>query len=373
MINVVEVISDRNIGGAGILLVNRLKNSDRKKFKTIVILPRGSELTDRFRKIGICAIEINAFADRSLDISGIPILFALLKKIKPDIINAHSCLGARVAARFANVPVVLHTRHCIYPIKKIYAIPLVKNVNRALDKILGDKTIAVAEVVKKQLVATGMEPSRIHVIINGAEPLRRFSEHTKEKTRKALGISRDDTVVTICARLEICKDHETFLRAAKYILLKNKKCRFLIIGGGSQEAYLKEKASKYGIKNRVIFTGAVADVAPYMNITDINVNCSIGTETSSLALSEGMSLGIPAIASDYGGNPYMVKHGANGYLFHQRDAKDLADKILLLENKSEYKKLSLGARERFETELNARRMTRETEKFYCSLIVDRKN
>ena len=111
----------------------------------------------------------------------------------------------------------------------------------------------------------------------------------------------------------------------------------------------------------------VDDVAPYMNITDINVNCSIGTETSSLALSEGMSLGIPAIVSDYGGNPYMVHNGVNGYMFPKRDARDLSEKILLFENKELYKRLSYGAIARFEKELNARRMTKDTEKLYASL------
>lgn len=368
MIKVVEIISDRNIGGAGVLLVSRLKNSDRNTFKTIVVLPRKSELKARFERIGIPTLEVEAFADRSFDAKGIFILSLLLKKLKPDIVNAHACLGARVAARIAKIPILIHTKHCIYPIKRIWTARPVRFINRKLDKLLGDKTVAVANVVKKQLVATGIAPSRIRVIINGAEPLKRLEESEREDVRNSLGIAKDDVVVTVCARLEKCKDHETFLRAAAYILQKNKKYRFLIIGGGTLENDLKTMAAKYNIEKNVIFTGKVDDVAPYMNITNINVNCSVGTETSSLALSEGMSLGIPAVVSDYGGNPYMVRNRVNGYVFPKRNARALADRILELSNRELYKKLSQGARKRFEEELNSDRMTKDTEKLYISLI-----
>ncbi|MBE6592612.1 MAG: glycosyltransferase [Ruminococcaceae bacterium] len=372
MIKVAEIISDRNIGGAGVLLVNRLKNSDRNTFKTVVILPRGSELKARFEHIGISTVEIDAFADRSFDAKGILVLSSTLKKLKPDIVNTHACLGARVAARIAKIPILIHTKHCIYPIKRIWTVPAIKFVNRALDEFLGDKTIAVASVVKKQLVATGIAPSRIRVIINGAEALRHLEKSEREEVRNSLGIAKDDVVVTICARLEKCKDHETFLRAAAYILQENKKYRFLIIGGGTLENDLKAKAIKYDIEKNVIFTGKVDDVAPYMNITDVNVNCSVGTETSSLALSEGMSLGIPAVVSDYGGNPYMVRNGVNGYVFPKRNARALADRILKLSKRELYERLSNGALKRFEEELNSVRMTKDTEILYA-LLADRKD
>ena len=44
-----------------------------------------------------------------------------------------------------------------------------------------------------------------------------------------------------------------------------------------------------------------------MSITDVQANASFGTEATSLALLEGMSLGIPAVVSDFGGNPGVTK------------------------------------------------------------------
>jgi glycosyltransferase involved in cell wall biosynthesis len=145
----------------------------------------------------------------------------------------------------------------------------------------------------------------------------------------------------------------------------------LIVGEGSQRCALEDLAGRLGIAHRVTFTGFCDNVAEYMNLFYINVNCSVGTETSSLALSEGMSLGIPAIASDYGGNPYMVRDGVNGFLYPRGNHEELATRIFLLEDDALYRRLSVGAYERFRRELNAERMTRATEELYVELLKKR--
>ena len=120
-----------------------------------------------------------------------------------------------------------------------------------------------------------------------------------------------------------------------------------------------------GLSPYVRFTGFADDVSPYYNIMDINVNCSVGTETSSLALSEGMSLGIPAVVSDYGGNPYMVRHGVNGLVYPTGRYDILAREIhRLASDERLYRQLSGGAYRRFLTELNAKQMTENTERLY---------
>ena len=84
-----------------------------------------------------------------------------------------------------------------------------------------------------------------------------------------------------------------------------------------------------------------------------------------MAISEGMSIGIPIVASDFGGNPYMVKNGVNGFLYKKRDASDLAQKIQsIAENKSLYKEMSHNAEKRFFDELNIKNTVCETEKLY---------
>lgn len=368
MIRVVEAISDANIGGAGRLLINRIKNADRSRFDYTVVLPKGSLLSASLREIGVKVVEINACSNKSFDIKGTVELYKIIKKNSPDILNSHACMSARIAGKLAAVRVNLYTRHCDFPIKSIYSIKPVRALQCAIDDCLSDGIIAVSTSAKRNLLLRGAPREKIKVIVNGAEPLEKLRSAEKKKIRTGLKIPVDAIVVSIFARLEAYKDHKTLLRAA-YLLRENKNIYFLIVGGGSLEQKLKCYAKGLGISNRVIFTGFVDDVTALMNITDINVNCSIGTETSSLALSEGMSVGIPAIASDYFGNRYMVKNGVNGFIFPQGNHIALARKILRLSSdKALYSRLSKNARRRFFGELNAERMTRETEKYYASLL-----
>ena len=374
MIKVAEIISDTNVGGAGILLLNRLKATDRTRFDTAVVLPKGSKLIPRLEKEGIKTVNLSRGADRSLDIIALRQYINALRRLEPQIVNTHGSLTGRIAAFLMGVPVRISTRHCVFPLSGIYRYNVIKGCVATLTALLSHCVIAVAHSAKAQLVEMGVPSNKIAVIINGAQPLRRANRQECQRLKQRLGIPVGTTVVTICARLEPCKDHNCFLRAAAMLCRSKKDFFFLVIGTGSREAELRQTAEKLGISDRVIFTGFVEDVAPYMSITDVNVNCSVGTETSSLALSEGMSLGVPAVVSDYGGNPYMVQNGKNGYVYKAGDSSALCRRILsITEDKEKYLRMSQAARERFEKELNSRAMTEKTQKLYEALYNAKNN
>ncbi len=364
MIRVVEAISDTNIGGAGILLLNRLKYTDKSRFFTTVILPEGSALEKRFSDIGIEVKTVRGAADRSFAPKSFFQYFNTIKEISPDILNSHASLNSRIAGTLCKVPVRIYTRHCVYPVNKIYNSAFVRGVFRMITNVLNHRVIAVAHSAKQNLMDMGVDGKKISVVINGAEALHKINYSEKEKLKQQLGFD-GKVVVSICARLEACKGHDCFLRSAAEICKISDKYRFLIIGGGSRAQNLKMLCHKLGLDKKVVFTGFIDDIAPYMNITDINVNCSTGTETSSLALSEGMSLGIPAVVSDYGGNPYMVQHGVNGYVYKMGNYRELADYIF--EVTENHKKLSEESLKRYRHELNALRMARQTQTLYLKM------
>ena len=372
MIKVIEAISDSNIGGAGVLLYARLKNSDKNRFATTVLIPRGSRLTERFKSIGISVFEVDCIPDKAYDPSAILNLVKAIKKIAPDIINTHGWLTARIAATLCRVPIRIYTRHCAFPLSNLSKNFIIRKYFGVMTNILSHHIIAVADAAKDNLLEAGARNDNISVIINGSEKIRAISKDDKKHLRDSLGIKDDTVVVVINARLEIYKGHDCFLEAIRIFRDKYEdkvKIKCLIIGEGSRREHLLRTAIDKGIEDIVIFTGFLEDIAPHMNIADINVNCSTGTETSSLALSEGMSLGIPAIASDFGGNTYMVKEGINGFIFPQNSPDVLAEKIFLLAfDKSLHSKMSEHAKQRYEEELNSKNMTVNTEKLYFELF-----
>lgn len=364
---VIEAISDMNIGGAGRLLLTRLKESDRKRVETWVILPRGSELAPTMRELGVRVCFIDGCKDRSFDMGAVFEIMKIIRSISPDIINCHGCMSARIAAFLCGVPVRIYTRHCTYPIPLYQRIAPVRWCIGAVGRLLSNRAIAVADAAKEDLISMGYPERNIRVIINGVEGLRKYSDEERIAARSSLGVE-GSFVVGICARLETCKDHDSFLRAARILSLKEDKYRFIIVGGGSLESELEKLTDSLGISDKVIFTGFVKDVEKYFNCFDLNVNCSIGTETSSLALSEGMSIGLPSVASSYGGNTYMIRDGENGYIYPKGDFYQLAKKIKEIADDGElYERMSHSAYMRYATELNSKKMTAETEGFYAEL------
>lgn len=365
MIKVIHVISDTNIGGAGTLLLNYLKNFDRGEFDIKVALPGDSALIPRISELGYPVIETEGGRDKSFDLRAVGEFMRIFKREKPDIVHTHSSFSARLAAFLSGVKSRIYTRHCVFEMPWYLTHFPGKQINGLVNNTLATRVIAVAEAAKKNLTDTGVSEKKIDVIINGVEPVRAMSAEEKDDFRRSTGFSTEDFVCLISARLEEYKGHKYFLDAAAIVAEEDESARFIVMGAGSLEKELRDRAANLGIESKVLFTGFVTDVAPYVNIADLNVNCSYGTETSSLALSEGMSLSKPAVATNYGGNPYMVEDGENGFTVPVKDAGALADAIIKIKNdKDLYARMSAAAYKRYTEKFTATAMTKKLEKIY---------
>lgn len=369
MIKVLHILSDTNVGGAGRLMVNYLHNFDRTKFDIRVVLPKDSQLIPFIAAEHYPIIEIEHGRDKSFDMSAMREIRKIIKEYKPDIVHTHSAFSGKLAAWLCRVPCRFYTRHSAFPPSKRLTTFPGKQINGFVNNTLATDIVAVAEAAKENLTDTGVDPAKITVIINGSEQVRRIGTKAKLALKQELKIPESAFVCGISARLEPYKGHSTLLEAAKTVVSEHPDTVFLIIGAGSCDASLKDQAASLGISDRVRFIGFVNDVAPYYNIMDLNLNCSWGTETSCLALSEGMSLSIPAVATTYGGNPYMITEGVNGLLVPEKDPAALAEAILsLIRDPDRLASMSDGARAMYEEKFTASGMTRRLEELYVNSV-----
>jgi glycosyltransferase involved in cell wall biosynthesis len=97
----------------------------------------------------------------------------------------------------------------------------------------------------------------------------------------------------------------------------------------------------------VRFLGYRADVRPFYHAIDVHLSSSLGSETSSLALAEGMSAALPTLASDTPGN--RARLGTGGFLFPAGDDAALASLFLLLRARDTRERLSRAAEARAKT------------------------
>ncbi len=369
---VLHVISDSNVGGAGVLLTTLLRNFDRERIQSVVALPKDSLLCPRIKALGIPAHSLRHAPDR-LSYASVRELRQIALHEGVELIHANAALSARAAGKLLRLPVV-HTRHCCYPVGRLWRSFPTKQLGGACNRFLSDRVIATADAAADNLRALGIPSERIEVILNGSEQIREVSEEELDAWRARLGIVKEDFTVGICARLEVCKGHTVFLEAARLTTerMPHLPWRFLIVGEGSLRAELEAQTKRMGIADTVRFTGFVEDMAPIYRLLRLNVNCSCGTETSCLAISEGMSASLPTVASDYGGTRAMLEGSEGGVLFPVGDANALADAICSVATDQEKEaRMRVASRERYLQCYTARGMTERVEALYQSLQRER--
>jgi glycosyltransferase involved in cell wall biosynthesis len=100
-----------------------------------------------------------------------------------------------------------------------------------------------------------------------------------------------------------------------------------------------------------------------MSLCRANINASRGTETSNLAVIEGMSMGAVPVVSDYGSNPALVKDC--GLVFEAGNPTALRDALLRLKSEQDLAAaLSAAARDAFLREYSAERFARQIDEVY---------
>jgi len=367
MIKAINVITDTNIGGAGKILLSFLEKYDRENFEVKVVIPTGSQLKERIEALGVEAIELDGMADDSKGKDAENKMLELFNKEKPDVVHTHASLGARRAAKKYGKCAIVYTRHSVFDQpswKKSFPF---KQINGHVNNSLADRVIAVSPAAKENIVEVGVDADKIQVIFNGVAPAVVLSSEEKAAVRETWGVAQDDFVCAIIARLEEVKGHEYVLKAAKMLQDAGEKVKIIIAGNGSIETKLHDMAKSLGLNN-VIFTGFIREIHEIENIMDVQLNASYGTEATSLSLLEGMSLGIPAIVSDFGGNPYVIETGVNGMVIPKRDEKPLYDAILKMRNDKElYEQCSEGSKKVFSEKFTVESMTRQIEDVYSEL------
>ena len=369
MIRILNIISDTNIGGAGRVILNYLRYADRNKFETLVAIPRGSLLKPLLEEAEVTVYEVYGMADCSYASQDVKALQALIRRVKPDLVHTHGALSGRIAAKRCHVPVV-YSRHSAFPVPAKLKYPPGRWVNKLLNEHYADHIIAVSPATRDNLTEAGISPKKITVVMNGVAPVSPISDEEKAALRQSLGLGKDVFTFGILARIEDYKGHLYLVYAAK--LLKDRgysNFRILVAGTGAFEEEVTRAVTEMGVEDVVQMLGFRSDAAALLNILDVQLNASYGTEATSMALLEGMSLGLPTIASDYGGNPFVITSGQNGLLFPSKDSAALADAMAeLMDHPEEVAIMREKALETYQSRFTGEVFARNTEQIYENVL-----
>jgi len=245
---------------------------------------------------------------------------------------------------------------------------------------LADGIVVNAEVVRRQLVAEGYSPEKIHVIHNGVDLSRFAAKDPRSGIRQELRLPPDAPLVAVVSRLSPLKGIEYFLEAAVLVAGRFPRVRFLVVGdgcvkksdsvveNGEYRGTLQRRAERLGLGRCVVFTGFRLDVPEILAQVSVSVLPSL-SEALSNALLESMAAGVPVVATTVGGNPEVVEDGITGLMVPPRDPAMLARAIChLLERPEEAARFGQTGRQRVNEHFSLDRMVQRTERLYLNLL-----
>lgn len=139
------------------------------------------------------------------------------------------------------------------------------------------------------------------------------------------------------------KGQHDLITAAKQLLAEDDGWRFVLAGGGPDEAALREAARGYAAIHLV---GHVENVGDYLAAFDLFAFPSIREGIGSTLL-DAMDAELPIVSSNVGGLPELITDGETGLLVSPRDPEALADALRRLRDESGFaRRLAVAGREK---------------------------
>lgn len=141
-------------------------------------------------------------------------------------------------------------------------------------------------------------------------------------------------IVTLC-RLSPEKRIENAIFAAQKLKAAGIAFLWHLVGGGSIDSDLRQRAEAAGVSDVFLFEGKQPNPYPYLKNADLFVHPSY-VESQGLVVLEAMALGIPCVVTKSLGPCEFIEDGVNGILTEQ-SPESLADKVLeMLTNRELY-------------------------------------
>jgi len=274
-------------------------------------------------------------------------LTALIPKLSPDIVHAHSPsltgVAALRAARRFGIPVV-------YEVRALWEDGAVDHgtappggwryhLSRGLETWVlrnADAVTTICEGLRKEIVGRGVDAAKVTVIPNAVDPARfRASGVRNAELARRLGLD-GARVIGFIGSFYGYEGLAVLLDAMPAMLARMPQLRLLLAGGGPEEEKLKRQVADLRIGDKVVFVGRVPhdQIQDYYNVVEALVYPRLRTRVTELVTPlkplEAMAQGRAVVMSDVGGHRELVEDGQTGRMFPAEDRAALAEAILTL-------------------------------------------
>ena len=282
-------------------------------------------------------------------------MHSLLAALRPDVVHAHDVYGLMVQG--FPVPRVF-TVHGFISADTLVSGERFPRLRSLLWRLLETRgwaekhhVVSISPYVRERL--GGIVRGRIHDIENPVAGT--FFETDR----------REQPGVIFCAGLiERRKNTLALVEALERLRARGLPARLRLAGSPREPDYAERLSARIraaGLSAHVDLLGPLPREAVRDELARASVFALVSLEENApMGIAEAMAAGVPVVASDRCGMPYMVQEGETGFLVNPLDVDELADRLALLLGQDERRR-AMGAAgravalRRFHPEIVARR------------------
>ena len=282
-------------------------------------------------------LEVVRSLDHSLDV--------LITTERPDLLHAHSPPLVGLAAVRAGAR---HRLPVTYEIRAFWEDAAVDKgacqegdwryrATRALESHVvhrADAVTCICAGLRDDLLARGVPAHKLTVIPNAIDPSQFPTERFFDSALAAqLGLLQGHTIGFV-GSFYAYEGLRLLVKAMPAILTSLPSLQLLLVGGGNDEADIRQDVATLGIEKSVVFTGRVPhhEVSRYYDLIDVLVYPRLPMRLTELVTPlkplEAMIQDRVVIASDVGGHREMINNETTGLLFSAGDPHSLTASVV---------------------------------------------
>ena len=295
MERVLQVVTDMNVGGIEMLIMNYYRHMDRNKIQFDFLMHRfdPSYFDEEILQMGgriyrLPPIQPKSFVDYRRRLSN------FFETHKYRVVHAHNNAYSMFVLREAmrhKTPVCVASSHCAFPRLGLVH-RLTYDYCRAFINRYCTHRFACSRLAGQWLFSGADFKILPNAIAAGKFS---FSETVRQEMRAELGLGEHFTIMHV-GRLCHPKNHTFLLDAFACLLENNPKAKLVLVGDGELREEVEQKTNRLP-KNSVLLLGTRNDIPKLLQAADVFVFPSV-FEGLPVTMIEAQAAGLPCVMSD---------------------------------------------------------------------------
>jgi len=330
-INVIIVIDSLDGGGAEHQALMLADGLNKKAINTTIFTLRGGGLlAGKAKNLNLRVIEGSLHSKRNIKglIDSILLLYRTIRSSNPVIVHTYlplsNFLGSFVA-KISGAKYIITSRRGL--IKLNYLKKRWRFIDR-LSNFFSNKITVNSYAIKEEMkIIDSVDINKIACIRNGVDLNNfQFDPSIRDQVRDSLGLASAEFAWIKVANFSSIKGHEVLIRGFNNIKSSVSSKLFFVGDDRGTLSKLQELVKILDLDERIEFLGFQKNVPKILLAMDGFI-CASYSEGLSNAILEAMTMELPIIATNVGGNPELLENEKYGILIEAGNEINISDSM----------------------------------------------